>query len=84
MWWYLSFADGKFLGAVIIRGADLEHAIKEAWRLKLNPGGEVLGMPILEAGGLVPEEKYRLRLLTLADIKEFWPDAKSIKEFEDE
>jgi hypothetical protein len=47
--WYLSFADrspDRFLGACVVYGDDLIDAIKTAWRLKINPGGQVLGVPI--------------------------------------
>jgi hypothetical protein len=47
--WYLSFVDGdppRFLGGCVVQGNELLDAIKEAWRLKINPGGEVLGFPV--------------------------------------
>jgi hypothetical protein len=47
--WYLSFVDGdppRFLGGCLVKGDDIGYAIKEAWRLGINPGGEVLGIPV--------------------------------------
>jgi hypothetical protein len=48
--WYLSFVDtdppARFLGGCVVHGADLLDACKTAWKLKINPGGEVLGAPI--------------------------------------
>lgn len=72
-WWWLSFADGEkpkgeqFLGACLVQGATLPDAIKEAWRLKINPGGEVMSG---ELGGYpvdVPE-KWANRLLSHEDM----------------
>lgn len=66
-WWWLSFADparpkgAQFQGVAIVRGEDLRAAIKEAWRLKINPGGEVMGTPLVQ---LVPAAEWRERLLT--------------------
>ena len=48
MWW-LSFVDPKgpegrkFLGVCVVRAADIEEAMAKAWRLGINPGGEVQG-----------------------------------------
>lgn len=45
-WWWLSFAcedTGKNLGVAIVFGVGVEGATEEAWRLGINPGGQVLG-----------------------------------------
>lgn len=48
--WWLSFADAErpageqLLGVAIVEGADMATAIKAAWALGCNPGGEVQGM----------------------------------------
>lgn len=48
--WWLSFCDttdagrGRFLGACIVRAADLGDAVDRAWQAGCNPGGEVLGV----------------------------------------
>src|SRR5262245_19123239 len=63
--WWLSFAtpdeerpwwkfwrrakEGHFLGVVIVQAPDMEEAVQVAWRKKINPGGEVRGIPILNA-----------------------------------
>jgi hypothetical protein len=47
--WWLSFCDPElpkgrsFLGVIIIEAIGYAHAIKKAWDMKINPGGEVLG-----------------------------------------
>jgi hypothetical protein len=47
MKWYLSFVNhGKFAGACVVEAPSFEEAICEAWRLKINPGGEVAGFLI--------------------------------------
>lgn len=68
MLWYLSFAgEGGFRGACVVDGEDIVGAVKEAHRLGINPGGQVLGI-------VVPlEEMERLpagKLLTYADLQE--------------
>lgn len=66
-WWWLSFADKRlpggqqFLGAAMVEGATLEEAIRDAWRLKINPGGEVLGMSLQD---IEAPKAWRGRLLT--------------------
>ena len=74
-WWWLSFCDerrprgDRFLGVCIVQGDELADAIQEAWRLGCNPGGEVLGFPILR-GEWQPKKKWRGRLLTRAQAEE--------------
>ncbi len=73
-WWYLSFADRKFLGGVVL----LARGIMEA-RLQMpllgikSPGGQVMGVPLPDK--YVPTEKFRNKLLSRAEVKEMWPDA---------
>lgn len=63
--WWLSFAEpdeerpwwkfwrrakgGQFLGVVIVQAPDMDDAVQVAWRKKINPGGEVCGILILNA-----------------------------------
>lgn len=53
MLFWLSFCDTRrpkgtqFLGACIVEADDFKSACREAWRLKINPGGDVQGHPIL-------------------------------------
>lgn len=52
MHYYLSFADHdcpkgeQFLGATIVEAASPKGAVEESHRRKLNPGGEVLIVPL--------------------------------------
>lgn len=48
-YWYLSFADdnrGGFLGACVVEGFDIVSATIRAHELGINPGGQVLGLPM--------------------------------------
>jgi len=82
-WHYISFADDTgFLGAVVVRGSDLVDAVKEAHRLKINPGGEALGGAIPD-GGVLPEHA-RNRLLSKADVDAIWGDGVRLGDYEQE
>ena len=71
---YLSFADETgFLGGVFVPATDIEGAVQEAWRLGINPGGEVSGM----GPGPLPAAKWVGRLLSREDIAEFDREAGS-------
>lgn len=84
-WMYLSFADDEFKGGVIIKAHGITDATMKCSLLQINPGGQVAAYDLIgEVADMLPEEKYRNRLLTREDILEFWPDAKSIREFEEE
>jgi hypothetical protein len=54
MIWWLSFCDGdrpegdRFLGVAIVRAPDMNQAVQEAWRLDVNPGGEVAAVGFSE------------------------------------
>lgn len=54
MYW-LSFCDPyrpkgqQFLGVAIVQTDNFAEALSEAWRLKINPGGEARGMFLPEA-----------------------------------
>lgn len=80
-WHYLSFAEEKFLGGLVIEADSFTHAHMRSHTLGLNPGGSVMGWELLDEQ--TPAEKYRNRLLTKAEVFEMWPDARSIKELED-
>ena len=78
-WFYLSFAnDDAFLGACLVRGRSIEEAVREADRLKINPGGEALGGPV-PVGGL-PDEKFRERLLSKTELGAVFPDLMRVPE----
>jgi hypothetical protein len=79
MYW-LSFCDGdlpkgqQFLGVAIVRGSNLEEAVSEAWRLGINPGGEVLSMEILVKNySKIPIECID-KLLSLEEVKKYFSD----------
>jgi len=60
-WMWLSFSEPSgWLGAAIVRGHDVCECCDEAWRLKINPGGECRGIAIQIEN--IPES-YRNRLL---------------------
>lgn len=58
-WYWLSFSDdgpAGFLGAAVVRGRDIISAVREARRLGINPGGEVLALPMSPAAlALIPD-----------------------------
>jgi hypothetical protein len=61
-WWYLSFADDEgFLGVCWVKARGLIEATQIAYRLKINPGGEVLAIPLPNGIGEPPADSaYRL------------------------
>jgi hypothetical protein len=73
-WWYLSFADEVFLGAALVRATDIADAVREAWALKINPGGSVYAMAVEHEDKLPPSED-RERLLSKDEVYRIWPDA---------
>jgi hypothetical protein len=55
------------VGASIVQGADLEEAIRNAWLLGVNPGGEVMAVEVEH----MPPASYRNRLITSkAELRE--------------
>jgi hypothetical protein len=85
-WWYCSFADdahGGFLGAVILQAHGVVECAIRARSLNANPGGELMAIPIPpENEAILPEQRYRNRLLSLKEVKKCWPDAKPLREWE--
>src|SRR5216684_837722 len=81
-WLYLSFAASGFRGAVIIRAHGLTDALLQCNALRINPGGEVCAWPITD--DQLPPEYFRRRLLSRAEVAFIWPDAKSMRELEEE
>lgn len=78
-WFYLSFASEEgFLGACYVQGDDLLHAVKRAWVVGANPGGQV------RAAGPIDEETMdkhvsvvlREKLLSPAELGPMapWPE----------
>ena len=76
---HLSFADDDgFKGAVVLMADTAESAYKRATVMKLNPGGEVLGVEL--GFDKLPPKEFRNKLLSLADLKSFWPDVTTLKD----
>ena len=71
-YWRLSFVDPsapaghRWLGGTLVTGRDIEQAVENAWRLGVNPGGAVLGGPVLadDVPGLI---RHYGRLVTDED-----------------
>jgi len=85
-WFWLSFCDenapegSQFLGGCYVPGDNVVEAVKNAWDLGCNPGGQVAAMGPIPEGALrenVPEGNW-CRLLQRQDI----PDGHSIAEIE--
>jgi hypothetical protein len=68
-WFYASFSEGRFLGALFMKVKGPAHLSRESFRLGLNPGGQMLAWALKETDPL-PEEKYRNRLLDEKTLKE--------------
>lgn len=70
---YMSFADtdrpkgSQWLGAAYVEAEDLIAAIKKAWALKINPGGQVMSRELPLDAKVLPE--YRHRLLTEDELR---------------
>ena len=75
-YFWLSFADAdkppgsQFLGVAIVKASSIYAAIREAWRQRCNPGGEVRSLDLSEGakhdgieGFHIPAD-YMNRLLT--------------------
>ena len=76
-WWYLSYADEThFCGGVIVEARGFVGATLAVRLKKISPGGQVCGLPIQPEN--LPAKKYRNRLLTLEELKEFWPDMEEL------
>ena len=73
-WWYLSFADDGFRGACVVKATDFITAVSEAHRLKINPGGQVIGLPMLA------RKAKKLKVNCLLTREDLGSDRKSIGE----
>jgi uncharacterized membrane protein YgcG len=81
--WWLSFASVRFLGVVIVRADSLASAIAKTHALRINPGGDVLGIPMAtdEARRVRPEDIGRL--LTKKETERY-SGGKTVREREKE
>lgn len=72
-WWWLSFCDARlpkglqFLGVALVEVASMDQVVPEAWRLGINPGGEVQFLQL--PSGVEPPPEFRNRLLTKAEAE---------------
>lgn len=83
-WLYTSFADDVFKGVVIIKGHGITDALSKCNILGINPGGQVICVPLPDEIIAQVPETYRNRLLSKIDILELWPDSRSLGEHERE
>lgn len=66
MW--LSFAtDDKFLGGAYVMARGFIHAIDKAYRLGINPGGQVQGHDVPKENAVLVKPEWRDRLLSKAE-----------------
>jgi hypothetical protein len=89
MWHYVSFArsreEGGCQGVVLIQGHGMTDCLLKINALHANPGGDVMAIAIPpEAESNLPPEEFRNRLLSKAEIMKIWPDAKTLREHEEE
>jgi len=69
--WWLSFCDdlkptgSKFSGVAIVKAKGLAHAVAKTHELGINPGGEVMGAPLVDDS--IPQECFN-RLLSKNDL----------------
>lgn len=85
IWWYLSFARPHgFAGGCIVLGHGFVGATFTARFLGIHPQGDVETMGVPVPLDKIPPESYRQRLLTKAELSEFWGDMKSLSEIEEE
>jgi hypothetical protein len=60
-WWFLVFSDnGRPLGSSVVQGKNFLGAVKESWRLGVNPGGQCVGDRIPNDEYVPDEAKNRL------------------------
>jgi hypothetical protein len=69
IWWYLGFVkDGEFTHGCVVQAWTLEKAIQRSWKLRINPGGDVVGLPLsFEHENDVPHNQ----LLTMAELGQY-------------
>jgi hypothetical protein len=80
-WWYLSFAEdtgdpttGRWLGACVLFDHGYVHALRQAWRRGINPGGQCLGIKL--SAEQVPSAEYHDRFLGEEDVRAMWDDVR--------
>lgn len=81
---YLSFAGEEgFRGACIVHGSNVLEGAMQAKRLGINPGGEVIGVPLpVDFEGL---NKYPInKLLSADELRSIDPTFKRLVDWEKE
>lgn len=79
--WWLSFIDperpqgARFLGVIILDAPTLDAAFTKSWELKINPGGEALGVQLNEN----MDEKYKNRLIVYPEVAEIGETIRDVK-----
>jgi len=79
-WFWLSFADSErpagqhFIGVALVLAKDPVAAMKTAWTLGINPGGQIAAWPLDDA----PEERWTNRLLTREDVIAMQGEARTL------
>lgn len=74
-WYWLSYCDpskprGKqFLGVAVVRAHGVVTAAQRAWKLKINPGGEMVCYDLPDGMIETIPENLRERLLTKAEAE---------------
>jgi hypothetical protein len=58
------------LGGCVVFACGALHALQEAWRLKINPGGAFMATKIRHEA--VPSAEYHDRLLNRNDLEAMW------------
>ena len=73
-YYWLSFVDSekpegeRFIGATIVRSDCIENAIRKAWWLRINPGGEVMGIQIPPEQEAMIKPGWENRLISQAEL----------------
>lgn len=70
--YWLSFAEPKkHLGVAVVEAEDPREAVQEAWRLNINPGGEVAIQQVRREDF----EHCLGKFYTPEEIKAVWPES---------
>ena len=81
--WWLSFAEGKFLGVFITRAKDFDTALRKTFNLGVNPGGQVMAYQCDNTDKIPPDAMDRL--LSKEDLDDYpWFEAKRVGDMAEE
>ena len=82
-WWFVTYVkkdSGAFFGACVLEGKSRFGAANEAFRTKVSPesnGAATFDDVVEVPDDKLPAEGYRNRLLTLDEVRSFWPWVKA-------